>query len=61
MNKTDRQILVKVEEFVEWAEDHMTEIKDLGVAKEIEGLLIHLGLDFTDYLEGMSTIDGLLK
>lgn len=61
MNKTDRHILVKVEEFVEWAEDHMTEIKDLGVAKDIEGMLIHLGLDFTDYLEGMNTIDELLK
>jgi hypothetical protein len=61
MNKIDRHILVKVEEFVEWAEDHMTEIKDLGVAKDIEGMLIHLGLDFTDYLEGMYTIDELLK
>ena len=61
MNKTDRHILVKVEEFVEWAEDHMTEIKDLGVAKDIEGMLIHLGLGFTDYLEGMNTIDELLK
>ena len=61
MNKTDRQILNKVETFVEWAQDHMTEIQDLKVAKEIEGLLIHTGLDFTDYLDGMSTIDELLK
>ena len=61
MNKTDRHILVKVEEFVEWAEDHMTEIKDLGVAKDIEGMLIHLGLEFNTYLEGMNTIDELLK
>ena len=61
MNKTDRQILNKVETFVEWAQDHMTEIQDLKVAKDVEGLLINTGLDFTDYLQGMSTIDELLK
>lgn len=61
ISENDKAILTKFIEFAAWADDHMTEIEDREIAKDIEGMLIHLGLDFNTYLEGMNTIDELLK
>lgn len=61
ISENDKAILTKCVEFAAWADYHMAEIEDREIAKDIEGMLIHLGLEFNTYLEGMNAIDELLK